>query len=103
MTTRIRAACPTCGCVTLAPADVQLVVSNDPTLSHYSFTCPQCSQPHVKPAGDHVIALLVSGGVEALLLDVPDEAMERHAGPVLSWDDLLDFMLADIDMHELAS
>jgi hypothetical protein len=35
----------------------------------------------------------MSGGVKATVWEVPAEALEPKAGPALSYDDLLDFVL----------
>lgn len=91
--TTIKASCPTCGEVELTPADVALRVCSHPPLSYYAFTCPTCTCEVRKPADDHVVSLLVSGGVPAQVWDLPAEALEVHDGPVLGYDDLLDFAL----------
>ena len=92
--TTIKASCPTCGEVQLRPEDVSLMVcSSAATLSYYAFDCPTCCEQVRKPADDHVVSLLLSGGVPATAWDLPAEAMENHAGPQLGYDDLLDFAL----------
>jgi predicted RNA-binding Zn-ribbon protein involved in translation (DUF1610 family) len=91
--TTIKASCPTCGEVELTPADVSLMVCSHAPLSYYAFRCPSCSEQVRKPADDHVVSLLVSGGVPASVWDLPGEALELHDGPRLSYDDLLDFAL----------
>ena len=91
--TTIKASCPTCGEVELTPADVSLMVCSHAPLSYYAFDCPGCSDEVRKPADDHVVSLLVSGGVPANVWDVPGEALELKDGPRLSYDDLLDFAL----------
>lgn len=91
--TTIKASCPTCGEVELTPADVSLMVCSHAPLSYYAFTCTTCHEVVKKPADDHVVSLLVSGGVPAQVWDLPAEALEVKAGPVLSYDDLLDFAL----------
>ncbi len=93
MTTTIKASCPGCGEVELTPDDVQLMVCSTPSLSYYAFHCPTCVSEVRKPADDHVVALLVSGGVPAQVWELPAEALEQHSGPRLSYDDLLDFAL----------
>jgi hypothetical protein len=40
-----------------------------------------------------VIQLLISGGVRAIVWELPDEILEPHAGSALTHDDLLDFHL----------
>ena len=91
--TTITASCPTCGDVELTSADVTLMVCNQATLSYYTFGCPTCQDDVRKPADDHVVSLLMSGGVRAVVWEVPNEALETHEGPALSYDDLLDFAL----------
>ena len=91
--TTIKASCPGCGDVELTSADITLRVCNHAPLSYYSFTCPHCSDRVRKPADDHIVSLLMSGGVRADVWEVPAEALEPHAGPTLGYDDLLDFVL----------
>jgi hypothetical protein len=91
--TTIKASCPSCGEVELTPADVSLMVCSHAPLSYYSFACPGCHDEVRKPADDHVVSLLVSGGVPATVWDVPAEALEPRTGPALTYDDLLDLAL----------
>jgi len=91
--TTIKASCPTCGEVELTSADITLRVCNHAPLSYYAFTCPSCREEVRKPADDHIVSLLMSGGVRAQVWEVPAEALEPKAGPALSYDDLLDFVL----------
>lgn len=91
--TTIKASCPSCGEVELTPADVSLMVCSHAPLSYYAFNCPGCTMQVRKPADDHVVSLLVSGGVPATVWDVPAEALEQRRGPALTYDDLLDFAL----------
>jgi predicted RNA-binding Zn-ribbon protein involved in translation (DUF1610 family) len=92
--TTIKASCPTCGEVELTSADITLMVCSHAPLSYYAFDCPNCLDEVRKPADDHVISLLMSGGVQASVWEVPEEALEIKIGPSLSYDDLLDFVLA---------
>lgn len=101
--TTIKASCPTCGEVELTPADVALMVCTVAPLSYYAFSCPTCQQQVRKPADDHVVSLLVSGGVPAQVWEVPAEALEVRTGPVLTYDDLLDFALQLGGTDELAA
>lgn len=91
--TTIKASCPTCGEVELTPPDVELMVCSHAALSYYAFFCPGCGDTVRKPADDHVVSLLVSGGVPAQGWELPAEALETHDGPALTYDDLLDFAL----------
>ena len=91
--TTIKASCPTCGSVELTPADVSLRVCSHAALSYYAFACPGCAEQVRKPADDHVVSLLLSGGVPAQVWDLPAEVIEVRSGPALTYDDLLDFAL----------
>ena len=91
--TTIKASCPTCGEVALTPRDVTLMVCSSAPLSYYSFACPTCRNEVRKPADDHIVSLLVSGGISPQVWDLPGEALEPKGGPRLSYDDLLDFAL----------
>jgi predicted RNA-binding Zn-ribbon protein involved in translation (DUF1610 family) len=91
--TTIKASCPSCGSVELTPADLSLMVCSHAPLSYYSFQCPECADEVRKPADDHVVSLLISGGVPAIVWDLPAEVLEDKNGPALSYDDLLDFVL----------
>jgi predicted RNA-binding Zn-ribbon protein involved in translation (DUF1610 family) len=91
--TTIKASCPTCGEVEMTSRDVALMVCSHAPLSYYSFDCPDCHDEVRKPADDHVISLLMSGGVRAQVWELPAEALEAKSGPPLGYDDLLDFAL----------
>ena len=100
--TAIKATCPECGQVELTSDDVTLMVCSFAPLSYYSFGCPECADEVRKPADDHVVSLLISGGVRAVVWEVPAEALEVHCGPSLGYDDLLDFAVALYSNDELA-
>jgi hypothetical protein len=91
--TTIKATCPACGDVELTP--YQLTVTVIPALhrSHYAFLCPQCLDLVEKPADDEVVTLLAAAGVCVRRLTVPAEVLEDHAGPAVTYDDVLDFAL----------
>ena len=91
--TTIKASCPGCGEVELTSDDIRLRVCSHGALSYYTFTCPACVQEVRKPADDHIVSLLMSGGVEAEVWEVPAEALEPKSGSALTYDDLLDFLL----------
>jgi predicted RNA-binding Zn-ribbon protein involved in translation (DUF1610 family) len=91
--TTIKASCPACGEVELTSRDVFLMVCSHAPLSYYRFVCPSCADEVRKPADDHVISLLMSGGVRTTIWELPGEALEPKAGARLSYDDLLDFAL----------
>ena len=91
--TTIRATCPSCGEVELTPDDIELRVCAQPDASHYRFECPLCAEMIQKPADDRVVQLLISGGVQATVWQLPEEMHEVHAGPPICVDDVLDFHL----------
>ncbi len=80
--TTIKATCPTCGEVELTADDLTLMVCSQAPLSYYAFRCPRCIEEIRKPADDHIISLLVSGGVRATNWSIPAEALESHDGYV---------------------
>jgi predicted RNA-binding Zn-ribbon protein involved in translation (DUF1610 family) len=91
--TTIKASCPTCGEVELTSKDIALRVCNHAPLSYYAFECPKCNDEVRKPADDHIVSLLMSGGVRPQMWEIPAEALEPKPGPALTYDDLLDFVL----------
>ncbi len=103
--TRIRANCPDCGDVELAPEDMLIEVSHDADDlvgqgSCYRFVCPDCAVTVRKPADDRIVQLLITGGVPLEVTDDQDVdgVGPRHPetavdGPPLTLDDLLDLHL----------
>ena len=86
--TLIKASCPGCGEVELTPADVALMVCSHAPLSYYAFTCNGCGDEVRKPADDHVVSLLVSGGVPATVWEHMDFAVERGDGVTNPFDNV---------------
>lgn len=101
--TTIKATCPLCGDVELTPAQVRLVVASVAEMSYYAFPCSTCSEEIRKPADENVIALLVTGGVRPQRWEIPAEALEERSGPVLTYDDVLDFVLELSQIDALAA
>ncbi len=92
--TTIKASCPVCGDVDLTPAQVTLVVCSRLEWSYYAFTCTTCKDEIRKPADDEIISLLIAGGVDPTMWEIPAEVLEDHSGPAINYDDVLDFVLA---------
>jgi hypothetical protein len=92
--TTIKASCHSCGEIELTSDEVSLRVASHAPLSYYQFTCPTCHDLIRKPADDHIVSLLMSGGVKAEVWQVPAEALETKGGPELTYDDLLDFVIS---------
>jgi hypothetical protein len=55
------------------------------------FACPACDRLNVRPLDRPDVAVLSSVGVEPLAGPAPFELLERHDGPPITWDDLIDF------------
>ena len=93
----IKATCPLCGDVDLAPRQVtvHVVEAIDEAFSRrsYAFACPTCSDRVEKRADAEVVRLLSSAGVSTERVPVPAEAREAHHGRPIGYDDLLDLVL----------
>jgi hypothetical protein len=93
--TTIKATCPTCGDVDLAPSDVTVTVARELGWSTYTFRCVRCSDAVCKPADDEVVQLLTGAGVRVERVDIPVEYLEERVlirtNPPLTDDDLIDF------------
>lgn len=87
----IRATCPTCGDVELTTGDVRVMVCSTTNDSSYTFTCPSCRVAVTKAADRRVVDVLVASGVALSVWRLPAELDEPHAGPPISYDDLLEF------------
>jgi hypothetical protein len=98
--TTIKASCPVCGDVELTPEEMRLVVCNRSELSYYAFQCTRCADEVRKPADSEIVALLKSGGVAVTPWHIPAEALEEHSGPVISYDEILDFALW-LEQHDV--
>lgn len=107
--TKIRATCPDCGEVDLAPVDIELRIVRDldgevGEGSSYHFDCPACRTAVSKPADERIARLLATGGVEisiqrseVLVETEPARPVHPEAprgGRALTYDDLLDLHLA---------
>jgi hypothetical protein len=94
--TIVKATCPTCGDVELAPADLELrICTTTSSASTYNFTCTECEKVIVKAAADQrIVTLLTSVGVPTMTWELPAEMFETHDGPPLTLDDLIDLRLA---------
>ena len=101
--TIVKANCPCCGDVNLASSQVKLTIIRPlKDRSWYQFTCPHCLDQIVKPAGQHISRLLRYAEVPTRFEQIPGEALEPHAGPALTRDDLLDLALQLACLDEIA-
>jgi predicted RNA-binding Zn-ribbon protein involved in translation (DUF1610 family) len=91
--TRISARCPQCGQVDLVPAQMWLVLTDQPDRAHVDFHCPACEQ-HVAHHADSTTVALLCALLAVEYVEIPPEALEAHAGAALTVDDLIDLMLS---------
>jgi predicted RNA-binding Zn-ribbon protein involved in translation (DUF1610 family) len=93
----IKATCPLCGDVDLAPRQVTVhvveAIDDADSRRTYEFSCPSCADRIEKPADAEVARLLASAGVRTTTVPVPPEAREGHHGAPIGYDDLLDLVL----------
>lgn len=82
----VEAWCPVCGDCELRPTAVSAVTYPEGAGDFYAFTCPTCGDWVPKPADAETIALLRSGGVK--IMHVEMDCMQLV--PALSLDDLID-------------
>jgi hypothetical protein len=78
--------------LTTKDVSVQVCSANDQ--GSYSFLCPVCRLAVSKQAEARIVDLLVSSGVRLSVWHLPAELDEHHDGPVISYDDLLEFHFA---------
>lgn len=95
--TTIKVTCPECGDIDLQPYDLELSVA--PTWATYKFLCSECGETVRKPADTEIVDLLSGAGVPTVV--IPAEVLETRMGPVISYDDVLDFALALRDDNQL--
>lgn len=111
--TVIRAKCPTCGEVDLAPEEVRLTVARGDTGSTYAFDCPECGATVTKAADRRTVAILLSAGIDpGEPMDVDMTPIHREDvepmgaladAPPFTMDDLIDFhflLLDDVYIEE---
>ena len=83
------ARCPSCGEVRLSGDQLWLVLTSGETVDYFALRCPRCAQ--VRCPVDPETAGVLAGLLAVEELAVPEEALERRRGGVLTEDDLIDF------------
>jgi hypothetical protein len=84
--------CYTCGDVDLLAEQMWLVVADPRERTHFAFSCPHCHGVSRHRDDDETLGVLMQLlPVEEVTL--PAEALETHAGPALTTDDLIDLMV----------
>ena len=88
----------TCSCcaedISFRPSEVSSRICVDNGAAEYRFTCPHCDTIVVKQTSAHMLERLDATGVEIELWSLPAELHERHTGPRLTHEDLLDFHIS---------
>jgi hypothetical protein len=86
----IEARCAWCGPVPLARPALEAHVGRggDALLE---FACPVCRRSNLRPLSGRDVAALRWFGVAGGDGPAPFELLEEHAGPPITWDDLIDF------------
>ncbi len=92
--TRIIVNCPDCRQVRVDPADVTLRNCVDDESWSYRFTCPHCDRLAAAETESSAALGAVTAGALVERWHLPAELRERHDGPDLKLQDLL-------DLHEL--
>jgi hypothetical protein len=90
----VRAVCPGCGPMVVAAADLCCELEAAGRDGICELRCPVCSTTILVPAVAPAVQTLWRVGAGHMSGIVPFELLESHAGPPLSWDDVLDFKLA---------
>ena len=91
---KVRVVCPGCGPVVLPAEELCCELEAAGAKGICELTCPLCSAMVLVPAGPVAVETMREGGAGHMSGSIPFELLEPHVGPPLSWDDLLDFMLA---------
>ena len=77
----------------LRPDDLTVRVFGIDESGTYAFACPHCGDVITRPASPRIVSLLLSAGVRHENVSPPAEVFERHSGPPIDADDLIDFPL----------
>ena len=84
--------CTYCGDVDLLAEQMWLVLTEPRERTHFAFRCPECEQVTRHQVDDETLSVLVQL-IPVEEVSVPAEALETHAGPPLTADDLIDLMV----------
>ncbi len=87
----VRTTCPTCGDVEMTIRDLRVRLCSTTNEGSYAFRCPGCRLLVAKTIEASVVDVLVMAGVDLAVWRMPAELDEAHAGPPISYDDLLEF------------
>lgn len=83
----IKASCPECGDVEVAPGRVKIILCSSNGEASYTFRCPSCGFIVAKPVERRIVEVLVAAGVRLQFWRLPEELSEHHDGPPLDEHD----------------
>ena len=86
----VEATCVWCGDVEFSLADLRVHAAGEER-GLLEFTCPSCDRLNVRPLDQSELAALATMGATAASGAAPFELLEEHAGPPITWDDLIEF------------
>lgn len=86
----VRARCVWCGDVEFALGELG-VHSSGRGDGLLEFACPSCGRLNVRALGGRELAVLDTMGARPSTDPAPFELLEKHAGPPIGWDDLIEF------------
>lgn len=92
--TTVQGTCSSCDDVEIAITQLSVRVCLDDDRCSYAFPCPGCSRTITNPLEPEVVDVLLAAGAVLQVWSLPAELAERHDGPPISHDDVLDFHLA---------
>lgn len=85
------ATCRDCGDVAVAGPDVAVRVCRADGRASCALRCPKCRMVVARPVSEVDAVRLVVAGARQSVWDPPAELAERHVGPPVTHDDLIDF------------
>ena len=89
----VRVVCPGCGPVVVPATDLRCELEAAGQAGICELRCPVCASTVLIPAVASAVETIRGAGAEGMTI-APFELLEPHAGPPISWDDVLDFKLA---------
>ena len=100
----IRVTCGRCGEVKIPDQAITVWTHKQPNRNTYGYDCPACGLSHALAATPAIINYLATSKVRRIKVEVPDELLEKHTGPALTADYVLDLALqladGDVDTTE---
>jgi predicted RNA-binding Zn-ribbon protein involved in translation (DUF1610 family) len=88
----IRASCPNCGDVDVAPGQMKVMLCSSNGEASYTFRCPICGMIVARRIERRIVDVLIAAGVKIHFWRLPEELKEiPQESPPIDYDDLLEF------------